>query len=157
MIGEKTAGSTGDDIIMGGKGKDKIGGGLTKDVLIGGKGRDTFVFSGLKKLVKKHKDLVKDYNVKQDRIWLENDMFKANKSLYKAIKKGTDLRPKKLKNSFFSLDEAKDANDYFVYDTQKRVLYYDKDGSGSAKAVDIASFKNNKALKGFSANELFFI
>ena len=54
-------------------------------------------------------------------------------------------------------DKAKQADDYFVYDAKKRVLYYDADGSGSKAAIEMATFTNNKALKGFGYKEFFFI
>jgi hypothetical protein len=99
-----------------------------------------------------------DYSVKDDSIWLENDLFKSNKALYAKIKKGTELAPKKLESKFFTVgDKAKDRDDYFVYDSKKRVLSYDADGSGSKAAIEIASFTNNKALKNFKHTELFFI
>jgi hypothetical protein len=53
-------------------------------------------------------------------------------------------------------DKAKDRDDYFVYDSKKRALYCDADGSGSKAAIEMASFTNNKALKNFKYSELFF-
>ncbi|MBZ6078393.1 cadherin domain-containing protein, partial [Microvirga puerhi] len=162
---EVTAGTAGNDVFKGGAkndrlgggaGNDKLWGGLGNDQLTGGKGKDTFVFDT--KLNKsKNKDLIKDYSVKDDTIWLDNALFKANKTLYAAIKKGTEAKPVKMAAKFFSLDKAKDKDDFFVYDSHKHVLYYDADGSGSKAGVAIATFTNNKALKGFSYKEMLFI
>ncbi|MCB8819158.1 calcium-binding protein [Microvirga rosea] len=162
---EVTAGSTANDVfkggaladrLAGGLGNDKLWGGLGNDQLTGGKGKDTFVFDT--KLNKsKNKDLIKDYSVKDDTIWLDNALFKANKALYAATKKGTEKKPLKMASKFFSLDTAKDKDDFFVYDSHKRVLYYDADGSGSKAGVAIATFTNNKDLKNFSYKELLFV
>ncbi|NIX75489.1 cadherin domain-containing protein [Microvirga terricola] len=163
---ERTAGSSDNDVFKGGAGKDTLGGGagndtlwggLGNDVLTGGIGKDVFVFD-TKLNAKTNKDTIKDYNVKDDSIWLENSLFKSNKALYAMIKKGTEVKPAKLASKFFTVgDKAKDADDYFVYDSAKRVLYYDADGSGAKAAVAIATFTNNKYLKNFTYKELFFI
>ncbi|MBF9197945.1 cadherin domain-containing protein, partial [Microvirga terrestris] len=150
------------DKINGGDGVDKIYGGYGNDTLWGGKGKDYFVFDaalGTSRTDRKvNFDTIKDYSVKDDSIWLENTLFKSNKTLYNTIKKGTETKVAKLASKFFTVgDKAKDANDYFVYDAKKRVLYYDADGSGSKAAIELASFTNNKALKNFTYKELFFI
>jgi len=121
-----------------------------------------FVFDGKLGTSKTDKkvnyDTIKDYSVKDDSIWLDNDLFKSNKTLYAAIKKGTEANPLKMAAKFFTVgDKANDANDYFVYDAKKRVLYYDADGSGSKAAIEMATFTNNKALKSFGYKEFFFI
>ncbi|WP_210490710.1 hypothetical protein [Microvirga antarctica] len=162
---EVTTGTLAADYFKGGAGKDKLGGnlgndklfgGLGNDILTGGKGKDVFGFD-TKFNKSKNKDTIKDYSVKDDSIWLENDLFKSNKVLYAAIKKGTGLKPMKMKSKFFSLDHAKDKDDFFVYDATKHTLSYDVDGSGGKAAVAIATFTNNKALAHFSGSELFFI
>ncbi|MBB3019962.1 hypothetical protein FHR70_003027 [Microvirga lupini] len=150
------------DVFYGGAGNDKLWGGYGNDTLWGGTGKDVFVFDGKLGTSKTDRkvnfDTIKDYSVKDDSIWLENTLFKSNKSLYAAIKKGTETKPVKLASKFFTVgDKAKQADDYFVYDTKKRVLYYDADGSGSKAAIELATFTNNKALKNFKAGELFFI
>jgi Ca2+-binding RTX toxin-like protein len=132
-------------------------GGLGNDTLTGGKGKDTFVFN-TKFNKTKNKDTLKDYSVKDDKIFLENDLFKSNKALYKAVKKGTEIKPLKMKADFFTIgDHAVDANDYFIYDAAARILYYDADGSGGKAQVAMASFTNNKALKNWTYKEFFFI
>ncbi|NIX76030.1 beta strand repeat-containing protein [Microvirga terricola] len=150
-------GNGGNDVLAGGAGNDVLRGGLGKDVLTGNSGKDTFVFD-TKFNAKTNKDLIKDYSVKDDSIWLENTLFKSNKALYATIKKGTEAKPAKLASKFFTVgDKAKDKDAYFVYDSTKRVLYYDADGDGAKAAVAIATFSKNKALKNFIYKELFFI
>ena len=150
------------DTFYGGAGDDKLWGGYGNDTLWGGAGKDVFVFDGKLGTSKTDKkvnyDTIKDYSVKDDSIWLDNDLFKSNKKLYAAIKKGTETNPLKMAAKFFTVgDKAKQADDYFVYDAKKRVLYYDADGSGSKAAIEMATFTNNKALKGFGYKEFFFI
>jgi Ca2+-binding RTX toxin-like protein len=150
------------DQFYGGAGDDKLWGGYGNDTLWGGAGKDVFVFDGKLGTSKTDRkvnfDTIKDYSVKDDSIWLENTLFKSNKTLYKAIKKGTENKPLKMASKFFTVgDKAKDSDDYFIYDSKKRVLSYDADGSGSKAAIEIAKFDNNRALKNFKAGELFFI
>ncbi|MBJ6125644.1 hypothetical protein JAO75_09540 [Microvirga sp. BT325] len=150
------------DKFYGGAGDDKLWGGYGNDILYGGTGKDAFVFDGKLGTSKTDRkvnfDKIMDYSVKDDSIWLDNALFKSNKNLFKAIKKGTESNPKKMASKFFTVgDKAKQADDYFVYDSKKRVLYYDADGSGSKAAIEIASFTKNKALKVLKASEFFFI
>ncbi|WP_201834135.1 Ig-like domain-containing protein [Microvirga zambiensis] len=150
------------DVFFGGAGDDKLWGGYGNDTLWGGAGKDVFVFDGRLGTSatdrKVNFDTIKDYSVKDDSIWLDNDLFKANKKLYATIKKGSETKPLAMASKFFTVaDKAKDKDDYFVYDAKKRVLYYDADGSGSKAAIEMATFTNNKALKGFGYKEFFFI
>jgi hypothetical protein len=150
------------DVFYGGAGDDILWGGYGNDTLWGGTGKDKFVFDGKLGTSSTDRrvnfDTIKDYSVKDDSIWLENTLFKGNKTLYAAIKSGTEGRPKALASKFFTMgDKAKQADDYFVYDTKKRVLYYDADGSGSKAAIELATFTKNNALKNFKAGELLFI
>jgi Ca2+-binding RTX toxin-like protein len=146
---ESTAGSAGDDVFKagslndvlgGGAGNDVLWGGEGKDVLTGGAGQDAFVFS-TKPHKRKNLDKIKDFKVKDDAIWLDNGIFK------KLGKKGSEDKPAKLKKAFFTVgSEAKDKNDYFVYDRKKGVLSYDADGNGGRDAVAIATLKKNLKL-----------
>lgn len=135
------------DVIKGGSGADKLYGGLGKDVLTGGKGKDAFVFNT--KASKTNIDKVMDFNVKDDSIWLDNAVFT------KLGKKGTVSKPVKMNKDFFTVGtKAKDKNDYIVYDNKKGVLYYDADGSGKGKAVEIATFSNKAKL---TADDFFVV
>ena len=43
-----------------------------------------------------------------------------------------------LSSNFFALDFAADANDYIIFDTFNKTLYYDADGSGVGAEVVVA-------------------
>ncbi|MCB5174849.1 hypothetical protein [Microvirga lenta] len=152
---ETAGGSERSDVLVGGSGKDrltgqdgndKLYGKSGKDVLTGGAGKDVFVFDT--KPSKKNLDKITDFSVADDTIWLDNKVFK------KLGKKGSEAKPAKLNKKFFSLEKAKGKDDYLVYSKKKGILYYDADGSGAGKAVEIA--KMAKKLK-LTANDFFVI
>ncbi|MFC4174803.1 hypothetical protein ACFOYU_22575 [Microvirga sp. GCM10011540] len=139
-------GGSGNDRLYGQDGNDWLYGGSGNDIMSGGKGRDTFVFDA-----KPHKrmnlDKITDFNVKYDTIYLDNKVFKK-------LGKGSEFKPGKLKSSYFERDSsADDRNDYLIYNKKNGVLYYDADGSGSGRAVEIARLDKNLKL----TNKDFFI
>ncbi len=133
-------GDSGKDTFHGGSGDDKLWGGLGNDTLRGDKGKDVFVFdTTLSK--RTNLDKIADFKVRDDSIWLDNAIFT------KLGTSGSDARPSQLKKGFFIIgDKAKDRNDYIVYDKAKGVLYYDADGSGAGKQVEIATLSKNLAM-----------
>ena len=132
------SGNEGINTVLGNSGQNTISGMAGNDVLIGGKGKDVFVFStALNKAT--NLDKITDFNVKDDSIYLENDIFKK-------IGKGTPVKPGKLNKGFFALNKAKDKNDYIIYKSKTGVLSYDADGSGKAKAIDFAVLQKNLHL-----------
>ncbi len=132
-------GGTGNDVLSGGFGDDQIWGGLGKDALAGGAGKDVFAFDY--KPNKAHADRITDFNVRDDSIYLENAAFK------KLGKKGTIDKPAKIGRAFFTVgDKAKDANDYLIYNKKTGKLYYDENGSGAGKMVEIATLSKNLKL-----------
>ncbi|MDF2811610.1 MAG: hypothetical protein K0S56_2641 [Microvirga sp.] len=133
------AAGAGNDKVDGGTGNDKLVGGLGKDTLAGGTGKDIFVFN-TKPNKKTNLDKVTDFNVKDDTIWLENAIFT------KLGRKGSETSPAKLNKKFFSIDGAKDRDDYIVYNKKTGVVSYDLDGSGAKKAVEIVTLKKNLKL-----------
>jgi serralysin len=81
-------------------------------------------------------DTITDFNVKDDRIRLENSVFK------KLRKTG------KLKPDFLTIgSKAQDGNDYLVYNKKNGYLSYDADGSGSKyKAILFFKLKSGLAM-----------
>jgi VCBS repeat-containing protein len=117
-------GGTGRDTISGASGDDRINGGLGADVLSGGAGRDSFVFDT--KLGKGEVDTIQDFNPWEDRIVLDNAIFKK-------VGEGTlDW------NAFQWGDKALGADVRILYDFATGALLYDADGNGSDVAVKFA-------------------
>lgn len=142
LIGTRRA-----DKLVGGVGNDKLYGKLGKDVLTGGAGKDIFVFDTKPKLKKANLDKITDFNVVDDTLWIDN-------ALCKKLGKGTASKPVKLNKKFFSIDKAKDGNDYLIYNKKTGLLFLDIDGSGLGKAVEIAVLK--KGLK-LTYNDFFVV
>ncbi|MBB3019959.1 Ca2+-binding RTX toxin-like protein [Microvirga lupini] len=136
----------GKDVIYGGTGNDTLFGGAGSDRLYGEAGRDTFVFDTRPN--KSNLDRIYKYNPKDDTIWLDNAVFTK-------LGKGTLSKPQKLKSSMFALDsKAKDSSDRILYDKKTGSLYYDRDGTGSAAKIKIATL--DKKLK-ISYHDFFVI
>ncbi|MCG7392252.1 cadherin domain-containing protein [Microvirga sp. ACRRW] len=146
-IGKDTlSGGAGHDTLSGGADNDRLSGGYGNDVLTGGKGKDIFVFDaklGTDKTDRKvNFDKITDFNVKDDSFWLENKFFT------KLGKKGSEKKPAKLNKEFFTVGtKAVEKDDYLIYNKKTGVLFYDKDGSGKGKAVEIAQLKKGLGLK----------
>ena len=144
-LGNAIKGNVGKNTIDAGAGNDKVDGGLGNDVLTGGKGQDKFIFAskhGTSKTDRKvNFDTLKDFSAKDDSIYLENAIFK------KLGKKGSEAKPAKLDKKFFSLDKAKDKDDYVIYSKKTGVLSYDADGSGKGQAVEFALLTKKPTLK----------
>ncbi len=135
-------GGKGNDILKGDAGNDVLFGEAGNDKLYGGTGSDAFVFN--KKANKKTDfDRIYDFKSGEDKIFLENSVFK------KLGKLGTFDAPAQLNLSMFGTNKAKDKNDHLVY--KSGVLYYDADGSGKGAAVEIVK------LKGLKVSDIFVI
>ncbi|HZH51599.1 MAG TPA: calcium-binding protein [Microvirga sp.] len=137
---ETIKGFGGNDNLFGGDGNDWLWGGTGKDVMTGGAGRDAFVFD-TRPNKKTNYDTIRDFNVRDDTIYLDNAVFKK-------LGKGSETKPGKLNKSFFEVDNrADDRNDYLIYNKKTGVLYYDADGSGAGRQVEIAKLSKNLKLK----------
>ena len=145
-LANKIYGNGGANNINGGAGNDYLYGGLGKDVLTGSTGRDTFVLNA--KLSSSNVDKVVDFSVRDDTVWLDNAIFKR-------LGSGSEASPKKLSSSYFNIgSKADDRNDYLIYNNKNGYLYYDADGSGSGKAVLIATLSKNLKL---TSSDLYVI
>ncbi|MBM6582028.1 carboxypeptidase regulatory-like domain-containing protein [Microvirga sp. BT689] len=120
------------NIIVGNDGSNEIAGRAGKDVLTGNNGKDAFLFDTA--LSKANLDTITDFSVKDDRFYLDNAIFKK-------LGSGKPTNPKQLNKNFFSLDKAKDRNDYLIYNKKTGTLSYDADGSGKSQAIEFAKIK----------------
>ena len=127
-------GHAGNDQLSGGAGNDTLSGGLGKDVLIGGTGADSFVFNT--KLGTTNIDTIDDFNVINDTILLDNDIFTKVGAI-------GDLSA----GAFYTGTAAHDATDRIIYNKATGALFYDADGKGGAAAVQFAVVDAGLALK----------
>jgi serralysin len=129
-------GTAGHDTLRGLGGNDFLHGGTGNDRLYGNSGKDTFVFD-TKPHKSANKDVVQDFNVRDDTIRLENSIFT------KVGKSGV------MSSSMFwanNTGKAHDKSDRIIYDKDSGVLYYDADGSGRGAAVAVASISKKLAM-----------
>ncbi|MFW9621708.1 MAG: M10 family metallopeptidase C-terminal domain-containing protein, partial [Macromonas sp.] len=101
------------------------------DTLVGGLGNDIFRFDTD---LSSNTDTIQDFVVGQDRISLENSIFKG-------------LALGKLKAANFASGSVPvDANDYIIYDATTGNLYYDADGNGGGTTQHFATLVGMPAL-----------
>lgn len=113
--------------IEGNNGDDVLNGGLGNDSLVGGIGDDAFVFNTALNAVS-NLDTIDDFEVGVDEIRLENAIFTTLTAV-------GDLNAA----AFYIGSAAHDGDDRIIYDNVSGALYYDKDGSGTAAAVQFAT------------------
>ncbi|MBQ0821292.1 hypothetical protein KBI52_13890 [Microvirga sp. HBU67558] len=142
--GDKLNGDSGDDVLEGGAGVDKVSGGFGQDTVIGGAGTDELVggfgadafrFTQLDGSV----DVVSDFNFVPDvgEGLDQGDRFELNLGAFAALGDGAGNT---LSESEFALGtKATSAGQHILYDQAAGALFYDVDGSGTAKAVQFAS------------------
>ncbi|MBM6594265.1 calcium-binding protein [Microvirga pudoricolor] len=133
---DQLMGGLGRDKLYGGAGDDKIFGSLGNDILSGGAGKDAFIFH---QSLKGEPNIARitDFKVRDDSVWLDDKVFKG-------LGKGTMENPTQLKaGAFWKGAEAHDADDRIIYDSSNGALYYDRDGTGAAAQVQIATLKPN--------------
>jgi serralysin len=119
--------------IVGGTGNDMIDGGGGSDLLWGGTGADRFVFDAA--FGSGNIDAIKDFNPGEDRLLLENAIFRALKAT------GT------LTTGAFNIGSAAtQADDRIIYDNHTGAIYYDSDGTGASKAIQFATIDPNLTL-----------
>jgi Ca2+-binding RTX toxin-like protein len=125
-------GGAGRDIILGGAGRDALTGAQGNDILVAGSGSDTltggagaddFAFTRPNEGI----DTIRDFVV-ADRILVSATGFGGG------LTAGAAIKP----SQFTYGKAAGDASDRFIYDTGTGALYFDVDGTGTAKQVQIA-------------------
>ena len=118
------SGKGGADILKGNAGNDRLDGGNGKDTLNGGLGADTFVFhaSGLR-----HSDTIQDFAPGVDKLALDHLVF-------------SNLGPLGQLSSaaYCEGTRARDSSDRIIYNQATGVVYYDPDGTGRSKMVELA-------------------
>ncbi|MCY1348035.1 RTX calcium-binding nonapeptide repeat (4 copies) [compost metagenome] len=132
----------GNDTVIAGAGNDIIFSGAGADKFTLGAGADIFVFDNLAS---------GGFDTLMDFRRAEGDLLALDSDVFTALAGITDLTshlvvgPKAV---------AQDADDYLLFDTKSKKLYYDADGSGAGKAVQIAILKGVPEL---SADDLWVV
>jgi Ca2+-binding RTX toxin-like protein len=130
--------------LRGKAGADIFYSGSGNDVLYGDRGKDIFVFDtklGTSQTDRKiNFDTIKDFSAAADAIWLDNKIFTT-------LGKGALTKPAQLQKGFFAIDsQARDTDDYVLYDRKSGVLSYDPDASGSKAPLEFAQLKKGTLL-----------
>lgn len=126
------SGDAGRDILIGESGNDVLAGGAGYDTLIGGSGADRFSFGFPNEGI----DTIRDFVVADDTIVVAANGFGGG------LKAGEVIAPRQFRLG----NTAGDASDRFIYNRNTGALYFDRDGTGSAKQVQIATLANKPAL-----------
>ena len=128
------SGGGGNDRLQGGAGADMLVAGAGRDVMTGGAGADSFVFDTAMSAA--NRDTITDYNVAADTIRLENAIFRG-------------MADGALSGAAFASNtsgNAGDRSDRVIYETDTGKLYFDRDGTGSAAKVHVATLDKNLGL-----------
>lgn len=127
-------GFKGNDTLLGGIGSDLLLSGAGADTLTGGAGGDRFRYRN----ASQGNDTITDFKrAAGDRLQVLGGNFAG---LAKGVLGPDHFRANKA-------GVAKDADDYFVFNTSTNTLFYDKDGNGSGAAVRLATFSNGHRLR----------
>jgi VCBS repeat-containing protein len=125
------------NVLTGGAGADVLAGMGGIDRLTGGAGADTFAFSTVANAVT-NLDTITDFVHGVDRI-----------SFSKAVFTGFAATGAMTAGAFWGgagVTKAHDADDRVIYNTTTGALYYDADGTGSTKAVQVAVLTGTPVL-----------
>jgi Ca2+-binding RTX toxin-like protein len=133
-------GRGGNDSLFGGEGYDKLWGELGNDTLAGGSGQDIFVFD---KALARTNTANKRYNLDKIADFSRvDDTIHLAKSVFSKIAKKGVLQSKE----FYAGTKAHDASDRIIYNKKTGALFYDKDGTGAAAAIQFATIANKETL-----------
>ncbi len=131
-------GNTASNQLIGGAGNDILNGAEGANIMTGGAGKDYFQFKTADHIIAGRMDTITDFNVVDDTIKLENNIFTAF---------ATAVTPDRIAADQFVIGtQALDANDYIIYNRGTGALLYDDDGSGMNVAVQFASVSAGLAM-----------
>jgi Ca2+-binding RTX toxin-like protein len=128
-------GGKGNDQLSGYAGNDTLYGGSGKDTLIGGAGKDVFVLDT--KPTRRMIDTTYEFSKK------DHDVIDLSRKAFSKLGRKGVLA----KGAFVVSEHFGDANDRILYLKKSGALFYDPDGSGPSKAIQIASIGKHLALK----------
>ena len=137
---DEIRGGSGRDTLYGDGDSDTLYGGANLDVLIGGAGADHFVFDTA--FAPDNVDIIADFNVADDTIYLENLVFRG-------LAMQGDLARDLTADEFRIGSAAQDATDRVIYNSTTGALLHDRDGTGAAAAVQFATLEAGLGLTQF--------
>lgn len=120
----KLIGSHSNNLLKGGTGSDTLTGKFGNDTLTGAGGSDKFVFNA-KLDTQFNFDQITDFSAGSDTLVLDKTIFTRFTSAVESS------------NLVIGID-AKDSDDYLIYDTSTKTLYYDADGNAAGAKVAFA-------------------
>ena len=126
-------GNANGNTVRGNNGNNILNGGDGRDDLIGGAGQDQFLFDT--PLGPANVDRIIDFNVVEDTILLDQDIFSSSLGLGNISAGELVIGP-----------AAQDANDRIIYDSSTGALFYDNDGVGGNAQVQFASLSTGLVL-----------
>jgi Ca2+-binding RTX toxin-like protein len=132
--GNRLLGAGGNDRLDGAGGNDTLDGGTGADSLTGGAGRDVFVFSAT--LNAGNADRITDFRVVDDTIHLDDAVFAG-------LRRGALAGSAFVKNTS---GNAADRSDRVIYESDTGKVWYDRDGTGSASKVLVATLDKNLSV-----------
>ncbi len=130
----------GNDRLEGQAGADQLVGGAGRDVLTGGSGGDTFRFNSLSD----RSDRITDFSQVDDVLTIDASGFGLGSGA------GAFLAVNRFRAGNFN--EAKDADDRFIFRTGDETLWFDRDGKGGKGPVLIADLQDGAVM---SAADIF--
>lgn len=140
-------GTSGADRLTGGTGNDTLFGKAGKDALAGGSGQDAFVFDTklTARTAVKNKDTIVDFGPLYDSLYFDDAAF-GNTTIARYLKgKNAALdHAVAIKRGWLAFNQAKDRDDFFIakkVNAKTYKLFFDADGSGTKKALEIATVK----------------
>lgn len=137
-LGNRIVGNTADNQLDGKAGNDILDGRAGNNILTGGTGKDYFRFKTIDHLTEGRIDTITDFNVADDVIKLENNIFTAF---------ATAAVPIKIADGEFVIGtHALDADDFIIYNSGTGALLYDADGNGADAAVQFATITGGLAM-----------
>jgi len=128
---ENLTGSPGNDSLTGNGLANTLNGALGQDVLRGGVGQDRFVFDSPAGAA--HADVLLDFTPSADKLVLDDDIF----TRFTGTATGSSLAAGNLRIGSSALD----GDDYLVFNTTTRMLFYDADGNGGGAMLAIAEVR----------------
>lgn len=132
----RSSDNSGADVLIGSAAADILKGGLGADTVTGLGGADLFFFNTA--LGGGNIDTIVDFNVAEDRIRLDNNIFSE-------LSDNGGLAPL-LAGAFNTGAAASQADDRIIYDSATGALRYDQDGSGILVGVQFATLTTGLAL-----------